>query len=94
MTIMTATQIARDEQRVFMTKFRAMAIGNVMEWFDFAVFGALADVIGSEFFPAHGGSELTLLKSFSVRRSAIRVYTSINYIYIIFFIHLSCLLHN
>jgi hypothetical protein len=27
-------------------RFLAMAVGNAMEWYDFAIFGALADVIG------------------------------------------------
>ena len=26
-------------------------VGNILEWFDFAVFGALADVMGDVFFP-------------------------------------------
>lgn len=33
-----------------------MAIGNFMEWFDFAVFGALVDVISQHFFPAEEDS--------------------------------------
>lgn len=32
-------------------KLLAVGIGNVMEWFDFAVFGGLIDAIGYNFFP-------------------------------------------
>ena len=37
----------------------AVGIGNALEWFDFAIFGALVDIIGFHFFPAdHGGAAL------------------------------------
>lgn len=55
----------RDNSLVFRKKFLAMAIGNVMEWFDFAAFGAFADIIGGEFFPDDQAS-MQLLKSMSV----------------------------
>jgi hypothetical protein len=50
---------------IFRKKFLAMAVGNVMEWFDFAAFGAFADIIGEEFFPTDHTS-MQLLKSMSV----------------------------
>jgi len=50
---------------LFRRKFTAMAIGNVMEWFDFASFGAFADIIGQEFFP-DDYPELQLLKTMSI----------------------------
>lgn len=50
---------------LFAKKFTAMAIGNVMEWFDFAAFGAFADVIGQEFFP-NDHPAMQLLKSMAV----------------------------
>ncbi|KAJ8603284.1 hypothetical protein CTAYLR_006951 [Chrysophaeum taylorii] len=36
----------------FARKFTASTIGNILEWYDFAVFGGLADVLGDVFFPA------------------------------------------
>lgn len=43
----------------------AAAIGNFVEWFDFAVYGFLATVIANEFFPSSSLS-LALLKTFGV----------------------------
>jgi len=43
----------------------AAAIGNFVEWFDFAVYGFLATVIASQFF-ASGDSSVALLKTFAV----------------------------
>lgn len=43
----------------------AAAIGNFVEWFDFAVYGFLATVIASQFFPSESVS-LGLLKTFGV----------------------------
>lgn len=51
---------------VFYQKFVAIAVGNLMEWYDFAVFGSFADVIAGQFFPTEAGSNLGLLKSFAV----------------------------
>lgn len=50
----------------FALKFTAMAIGNAMEYFDFAIFGAFADIIGDQYFPQNEGSGIQLLKSLSV----------------------------
>ena len=43
----------------------AAAVGNTVEWFDFAIFGYFARTIGSQFFPA-GSPTLQLLGAFSV----------------------------
>ena len=43
--------IADIERTLFSKKFKAITIGNAIEYMDFAVYGAFADVIGSEFFP-------------------------------------------
>jgi MHS family proline/betaine transporter-like MFS transporter len=39
--------------------------GNVMEWFDFGIYGYFAEMIGRQFFPSHDPS-VSLLASFSV----------------------------
>lgn len=36
----------------------AACVGNVMEWYDFAVYGAFAGVLGRVFFPADGANAL------------------------------------
>jgi MHS family proline/betaine transporter-like MFS transporter len=41
------------------------AIGNVLEWYDFAVFGFLAPLMSSQFFPA-SDKESALIKTFGV----------------------------
>lgn len=51
---------------MFAQKFVAVSVGNIMEWYDFAVFGSFADVIALQFFPADTNSNLSLLKSFAV----------------------------
>eukprot|EP00039_Didymoeca_costata_P011928 m.169994 g.169994 ORF g.169994 m.169994 type:complete len:572 (+) comp15333_c0_seq2:191-1906(+) len=47
-------------------KIMAAALGNIMEWYDFGIFGALADIIGEVFFPAGTSSSLRLIDSFAV----------------------------
>lgn len=47
-------------------KYLASAIGSILEWYDFSIYGALADVIADEFFPDDHG----LLESFAVFGSA------------------------
>ena len=47
-------------------KTLAGIIGNVLEWYDFAVFGFLSDVIGSVFFPAHQSGHLAITESFLI----------------------------
>eukprot|EP01041_Mallomonas_annulata_P013134 gene13134-27765_t len=51
------------------TKIMAMGAGNILEWYDFAVFGALADVIGEQFFPKRE-PQAALMLSLSVFGSA------------------------
>mmetsp|Transcript_12103 Transcript_12103/g.19700 ORF Transcript_12103/g.19700 Transcript_12103/m.19700 type:complete len:533 (+) Transcript_12103:82-1680(+) len=47
----------------------AVGVGNALEWYDFAIFGALADVFGFHFFPLRSkGTQL--LAAFSVYCSA------------------------
>ncbi|MBK5516878.1 MULTISPECIES: MFS transporter [unclassified Pseudomonas] len=43
----------------------AAAIGNFVEWFDFAVYGFLATTIAQQFFPS-GDASVALLKTFAV----------------------------
>lgn len=40
--------------------------GNVLEWYDFSVFGFLSDVIGEVFFPAHQTGHLAITESFLI----------------------------
>lgn len=40
--------------------------GNVLEWYDFAVFGFFSDVIGQVFFPPDQSEDLSVLESFAV----------------------------
>jgi MFS transporter, MHS family, proline/betaine transporter len=47
----------------------AVGIGNALEWFDFAIFGALADVIGYHFFPAQH-PHTALMSSFALYGTA------------------------
>jgi MHS family proline/betaine transporter-like MFS transporter len=44
----------------------AVGIGNFMEWFDFAIYGYFAALIGQVFFPADADPVVALLSSFSV----------------------------
>ena len=44
----------------------AGVVGNVLEWYDFAVFGFLSDVIGDVFFPANQKGHLAIAESFAV----------------------------
>ncbi len=47
----------------------AACVGNVLEWYDFAVYGALASVLGQVFFPAHADN-VGLLAVFAVYATA------------------------
>ncbi|KAL7549728.1 hypothetical protein ACHAWF_012994 [Thalassiosira exigua] len=40
--------------------------GNVLEWYDFAVFGYFGDIIGRVFFPPNQSSNVTTMESFMV----------------------------
>ena len=52
----------------FLRLISAIGIGNALEWFDFAIYGALADIIGLHFFPIEHSST-ALLASFSIYSS-------------------------
>ena len=43
----------------------AGATGNILEWFDFAVYGTLAPILGKQFFPADD-AVASLLSAFAV----------------------------
>jgi MFS transporter, MHS family, proline/betaine transporter len=47
----------------------AVGVGNILEWYDFAIFGALADILGESFFPSHL-EETALVASLSLFGSA------------------------
>lgn len=53
----------------FSTRVTAVAVGTILEYYDFAVFGSLADVIGDQFFP-NVSKLYSLLASLSVYGSA------------------------
>lgn len=44
----------------------AVGIGNFMEWFDFAIYGFFAVIIGQTFFPANASPTVAILSSLSV----------------------------
>ena len=44
-------------------KFVAAALGNWLEWYDFGVYAALADLLGQHFFPDHDAS-VQVMQSF------------------------------
>lgn len=55
-----------EKKKYFLKKFYAMAIGNIMEWFDFSTFGALADILGENFFPETDSRLIQLLEAMGV----------------------------
>jgi len=54
-----------DQQQDVMS-FIAGIAGNMLEWYDFSIFGYLSDIIGDEFFPPNQGGHATLIESFAV----------------------------
>jgi MFS transporter, MHS family, proline/betaine transporter len=65
------TREARTSPRITSSDTRArtaiaVGIGNFMEWFDFAIYGYFAALIGQVFFPAGADPVVALLSSFSV----------------------------
>ena len=40
--------------------------GNVLEWYDFAVFGYFSDILGDVFFPPHQDGHAAIIESFAV----------------------------
>lgn len=59
-----ATKQASNQEPSRMQTLAGVA-GNVLEWFDFAVYGYFADVISANFFPPQSGNA-ALLESFVV----------------------------
>ena len=49
-------------------KLRTLAgvMGNVLEWYDFAVFGFFSDILGKVFFPKDQSEDLSVMESFAV----------------------------
>jgi MHS family proline/betaine transporter-like MFS transporter len=60
-----STAIAEVDAATLRKVIGAAAIGNFVEWFDFAVYGFLATTIAQQFF-ASGDSTVALLKTFAV----------------------------
>jgi len=66
---MSATHTAAPPLTSADTRFRtsvAVGIGNFMEWFDFAIYGFFAVLIGELFFPVGADPVVAALSSFSV----------------------------
>mmetsp|Transcript_7782 Transcript_7782/g.17562 ORF Transcript_7782/g.17562 Transcript_7782/m.17562 type:complete len:554 (-) Transcript_7782:32-1693(-) len=49
-----------------LTKTLAGVAGNVLEWYDFAVFGYFSDIIGDVFFPPNQDGNAAIVESFAV----------------------------
>ncbi|CAJ1936007.1 unnamed protein product [Cylindrotheca closterium] len=47
-------------------KTLAGVAGNVLEWYDFAVFGYFSDILGKVFFPPHQAENVALMEAFAV----------------------------
>ncbi|MFE0014925.1 MFS transporter [Mesorhizobium sp. NPDC059054] len=62
---MTAQADPQTSTKTLRKVISAAAIGNFVEWFDFAVYGFLATIIANQFFPSSSVS-LGLLKTFGV----------------------------
>lgn len=62
---MTSTAAAQVDPATLKRVIVAAAIGNFVEWFDFAVYGFLATTIALQFFPS-GDASAALLKTFAV----------------------------
>ena len=48
------------------SKTLAGVAGNVLEWYDFAIFGYFSDVLGDVFFPPHQDGHAAIVESFAV----------------------------
>lgn len=62
---MTTQAMKRVDPATLRRVICAAAIGNFVEWFDFAVYGFLATTIAQQFFPS-GDPSAALLKTFAV----------------------------
>jgi MFS transporter, MHS family, proline/betaine transporter len=63
---------ARTTGRTTRHAVAAVALGNVVEWYDFAIYGAFATVLGATFFPV-GDRTTQLLLAFAVYGTALLV---------------------
>lgn len=54
----------------FFKKFAAVACGNILEWYDFSVFGAVADIIADTYFPVDSGEMVRFMNSLTIFGSA------------------------
>lgn len=52
--------MASGSDKHYYTRFRSNAIGNALEFFDFAAFGAVGDALSMAFFPSSSGSSMVL----------------------------------
>ena len=50
---MTTSISSAEERRAHRRVITAGIAGNVMEWYDFSIYGFFARTIGQQFFPAH-----------------------------------------
>lgn len=55
----------QSQDRDLKASFAGLA-GNMLEWYDFAIFGYFSDIIGDTFFPPNQNGEASLLESFAV----------------------------
>jgi MHS family proline/betaine transporter-like MFS transporter len=69
MTIHDAPDHRHVEPKVIRRAVRGAAIGNTVEWFDFAIYGFLATYIAAKFFPS-GDETAALLNTFAVFAAA------------------------
>lgn len=56
--------VTREEDSL--AKTLAGVAGNVLEWYDFAVFGYFSDILGDVFFPPDQGGHAAIVESFAV----------------------------
>eukprot|EP00586_Coscinodiscus_wailesii_P021139 CAMPEP_0172498602 /NCGR_PEP_ID=MMETSP1066-20121228/114211_1 /TAXON_ID=671091 /ORGANISM="Coscinodiscus wailesii, Strain CCMP2513" /LENGTH=512 /DNA_ID=CAMNT_0013271929 /DNA_START=24 /DNA_END=1562 /DNA_ORIENTATION=+ len=63
------TDNSKDEKRRKLLQTIAGVIGNILEWYDFALFGIFSDIIGDVFFPPQEG-DAAVIESFAVFGSA------------------------
>jgi len=62
LTLEQSQQVAHDD----LVQTIAGVAGNVLEWYDFAIFGFLSDVIGQVFFPPNQSGNRATIESFAV----------------------------
>ena len=73
----------------------AGVMGNVLEWYDFALFGFFSDIIADVFFPpSDDGNNDNLIKSFAVYGGGMCSFVYIDLCVLIIFIYFAQYLHN